>query len=501
MIASMSLSPFQRITPWVKIPSLVTVRRCVHTRVAHVCLAAVGVLLTACVNHTPPNLAQPLPAQWQHPLAATLLPAPDLHLWWKAFNAPDLDGLIDQSLQHNLTLAAAREHIQAARILAGSSPHQFLPDLHFATDELPAASSTNSFFRAGLQSSWELGLFGKKDATAQVAQGELSGIEAQAEMARVALVAEVVHDWVTLRTAQQQVILLNQMIEHLQQQIKLTEARVQLGLSPSSALAALQSMQSRQVLVRLDKQAEADLALEQLALLQGSAIGDLQLAQPTVQPVIADLPIQSLPTDLIRIRPDIQQAQATVLQATGELGVATAQRYPSVSIAGSYMYSLQLLGKFNFHANSIHGVGALGPEIDIPLFDWGLRKAKADAQGAELKAAVYAYRQTVLEAVHEVESSIVGMNTQQQRVVQQGKIVSASQQSLSAHQSLQQLGLASTLETAEDQQALLQAQLELTDVHKDHDLAYVAMYKALGGAPLMSDSVQQTPVLAARGGD
>lgn len=495
----MTLHPVGRAAKSVNIPLLLIGRRCtsVHVKVS---LTLAILLLSGCVNNTPPNLAEHLPAKWQHQASSSSLPAPDLHQWWKAFDAPDLDALIDQSLAQNLTLAAAREHIHAARILAASSPHSFLPDLHFATDELPAASSANSYFRAGLQSSWELGLFGKKDATAQITQGELANVAAQAKMARVALVAELVQTWITLRTAQQQVILINQMINRLQQQVALTQSRVQLGLTAPSALATIQSTLSRQMLLRLEKQAEADLALEQLALLQGRTVTDTALAIPTSQPMVGDLPINSLPADLIRIRPDIQQAEASVLQAAGEFGVARAQRYPSVSIAGSYMYSVQLLGRFNFHNNNVYGVGALGPEIDIPLFDWGQRKAKAEAKGTELKAAVYNYRQTVLEAFHEVESAIVALNAQQQRTRVQLNLLTTTGQSLAAHQTLQQLGLASSLEIGEDQQALLQAQLELSESYKAHDLAYVAMYKALGGAPI-ANYVRNNTALSLDGAD
>ena len=461
MIANMNTSVFALATKLVKIPSPAFRPRWTVSCAALFTLTA-AMVLTGCVEHTPPDLAQHLTPHWQHQMNADPLPAPDLYLWWRSFHAPDLDALIDASLQQNLTLAAAAEHIRAARIMAGDEPHKFLPDLHFATDDLPAPSATSSYFRAGLQSTWELGLFGKKAASAQISSGELGGVVAQAQMARVALVAEVVQTWIKLRTAQQQIILLDQMLGHTTLQINLTEVRVKLGLSAQSALAALQTLQSRQMLLRQEKQADVELALEQLALLQGRQAGDPALAIPTTQPVVADLPVASLPADLIRIRPDIQQAAATVIEAAGQLGVAKAQRYPSISIAGSFMYSLQVLGKFRFSNANVHGVGSIGPEIDIPLFDWGQRKAKADAQEAELQAAVYAYRQTVLEAVHEVESAIAVLNAQQQRTLEQHKIITAAQHSLSAQQSLQQLGLVSPLEMLSDQQAVLQAQLELS---------------------------------------
>ncbi|AXI02411.1 efflux transporter outer membrane subunit [Aquirhabdus parva] len=480
----MNPHPSELATIRVKTKSPLLRQRYGSTLFARTALVFSVMLLTACAHNTPPDLTQHLPEHWQHQIPEAKLPAPDLHAWWKSFHAPDLDVLIDQSLKQNLTLAAAREHIRAARILTENSPNKFLPDLHLRTDDLPSPSATTSYFRAGVDSTWELGLFGKRAASQQIAQSELVSVEAQTQMARVSLVAEVVRAWVALRTAQQQVLLLNQMIDQIQQQISLGQQRIELGLSTSNSLLALQSNQSHQIKLRLEKQSEIDQAIEQLALLQGRDIGDPTLVQPTTLPVIADFSIESIPADLIRIRPDIQQAEASVLQAAGQLGVAKAQRYPSISIAGSYMYSVQLLGKFSFHNSSVHGVGSFGPEIDIPLFDWGQRKAKAEAQGAELNAAVFSYRQTVLEAVHEVESSIASVNAQRQRTLEQIKMTHTAQHVLAARQSLTSLGLASKLDMLDDQQSLLQTQLELAEINKDHALAYITMYKALGGAPI-----------------
>ncbi len=448
--------------------------------------------LTACMQSTLPNLAEPLPAKWQHQPLSAQFPAPDLRGWWKAFNAPDLDALVDQSLAQNLTLAAAREHIHAARVLANKNSSNFLPDLHIRTGEVPAPNATSSYVQADIDTTWELGLFGKKTASQQIADGQLADVEAQAQMARVSLVAEVVRAWITLRTAQQQVKLLDQLIQQSHQQYELTTARINLGLSARSAVFAIKTSLAQQSEARQAKQLEIEQALQQLALLQGRSAPDPAWTTATIQPVVGEFSVQTVPADVIRIRPDIQQAQASVLQAAGQFGVARAARYPSISLAGSYVYSLQLIGRFSFHTSTINGIGAIGPIIDIPLFDWGMRKATADARHSELKAAVLGYRQTVLEAVNEVESSLASMNTAKYRIDQQYEVMRSAKQALKARHTLINLGLSSSLEGLDEQQAGLQAEIELSSMQKEHDLAYVAVYKALGGAPLdASDSTSK----------
>lgn len=440
--------------------------------------------LTGCMQNTLPDLAQPLPNQWQHPIASSELQSPDLRGWWKAFHAPDLDTLVDQSLAQNLTLAVAREHINAARIVSNKNYSNFLPDLHFHTGDVSSPNATSSYFQASIDTTWELGLFGKKNASQQIADGQLSNVEAQAQMARVTLVAEVVRTWIQLRTAQQQVQLLDESIKQAQQQYTLTSTRIGLGLSAKSALLAIKTTLAKQTEIKQAKQLEIDQALQQLALLQGRTSPDPAWAVVTKQPIIGDFSVQTLPIDVIRIRPDIQQAQANVLQAAGQFGLARAARYPSINLSGSFIYSLVILGHFTLHAFDDNTVGAVGPVIDMPLFDWGLRKAAADARASELKAATLSYRQTVLEAVNEVESSLAAVNTAKCRIDQQFEVMRSAKQALKARYALINLGLSSPLEGLDEQQNAMQAQIELSDMQMDHDLAYVAVYKALGGAPL-----------------
>jgi multidrug efflux system outer membrane protein len=445
--------------------------------------------LTACMQDTRPNLAQALPAHWHHQQQDSAeLPTPDLRGWWKAFNAPDLDMLVDESLAQNLTLAVSREHITAARIISHKNYSNFLPDLHFRTNDVAAPNATSSYFQADFDSTWELGLFGKKNASQQVVDGQLGDVEAQSQMARVSLVAEVVRTWIQLRTAQQQLKLVDQLILQSKQQYQLTSARINLGLAANAALLGINTSIAQQTQMQQANQLEIEQALQQLALLQGLTAPDPSWSIDTTQPVVGEFSVQTVPTDVIRIRPDIQQAQANVLLAAGQFGLARAARYPSVNISASFIYSLVIIGHFILHSYDDNTVASVGPVIDIPLFDWGLRKSAADARASELRAATLSYRQTILEAVNEVESSLAAVNTTKKRIDQQNLVIKAANETIKTHQTLSNLGLASRLEVLEQQQVTLQSQIELLGMQKDHDLAYVSVYKALGGAPLDQES-------------
>jgi len=471
---------------------------------------AAGVLITTslCLSgclHTPvPDLKPAVPEQWQHgigyPVAATM-PSPDLEHWWFVFHAPDLDAMVAQALRGNLDLAAAGERIHAARIVADHSQDSFLPEVHLRTDDIPSPNGTSSYFRAGGDVTWELGLFGKRQAAEQIAHSELSQLQDQAQMAKVTLVAEVVRDWIALRTAQAQLQLLTQAQATTAQQYHLQQSRVALGLDAPTSILPLDTQTHQQQALIGAKQLEIEQALEQLALLQGLVKPDPAWRATTTAPVLGTLPVVSVPADLIRIRPDIRQAEAEVWQATGELATARAERLPSVTLFASYMYSLQLIGRFSLHNIShnltVNGVAVVGPSIDIPLFDWGRRKAAASAKGAALNAAVFSYRQTVLTAVHEVESALAAVSTGQARVTNQSAIVATAAQAMSKQQQMTQLGLSSNLDGLNQQQNQIQAQIDLIDAQQSEALAYVGLYKAFGGAPLTDTPVPAQPNVAA----
>jgi outer membrane protein TolC len=134
-------------------------------------------------------------------------------------------------------------------------------------------------------------------------------------------------------------------------------------------------------------------------------------------------------------------------------------------------------------SNTPNGIVSLGPVINLPLFDWGIRMATMHAKGHELQASVLAYRQAVLQGVAEVETALGTLQQQQQRERQSRLAWQALQRVDKAVQTRVGLQLDSPLDRSETQLAVEQAAIELADAQADHSLAYVALFKALGGAP------------------
>ncbi|MEO8223302.1 MAG: TolC family protein, partial [Gammaproteobacteria bacterium] len=194
---------------------------------------------------------------------------------------------------------------------------------------------------------------------------------------------------------------------------------------------------------------------------------------------------EATPADLLRFRSDIAEAEQAVLRAAGELGVARAALYPSLSLTGVLGYSVRISGT---SATSAQGLLAAGPVVDIPLFDWGLRKATANGRAAELQAAVLAYRQSVLEGYAEAQSAISEFAAQGKRVAAARAILERRVRESAATERLAMTGHASELDAWTAQSRMLAARVELGNCEEARGKALVAFYKAIGGAPL-PDSV------------
>ena len=294
-------------------------------------------------------------------------------------------------------------------------------------------------------------------------------------------------EWIELRTAQQQEILLLQINDARQHAWKLLQVRQQLQLAASSAVdqAQVALAQSNAALV-VPRQAMTASA-QQLALLLGQNQPDAAWLKPGKPPELGAWQLDSAPADLVRTRPEIARAEADVLQAAGSLALAHADQFPNVGLGGSIDWSVNIDNdsKRNSTPNTIL---SYGPELNIPLFDWGIRLAAKHAKDHELKASVLAYRQAVVKGVAEVETALGALQQQQQREQQNTIAWEALQRVDRAVQQRVQLRLGSPLDRVESQIAVHEADAQRVDARAEHSLAYVALFKSLGGAPLPSRS-------------
>ncbi len=442
-------------------------------------------LLGGCLDNRMPRLDRNVPTHWRHAAAATpARPPVDLHDWWKAFHDPQLEQLVDQALKHNPDVAIATEHLRAARALYGTRMAQLRPQLQLRTDNPIDPDATSSYFLIGFDASWELGLFGRGQAVDRVASGRYREAVENLRAVRVSLVAEVVRNVIQLRAAQRQEHLLDAIVKVRERQVELLRTRARLELSDRADLAAAQAELAQAQAALSGPRIDADHAAQRLALLLGRNEPQPAWLQPAPLPQLGPHGPVVAPAELLRTRPGIALAEARVIEAAGHLGIARADLYPHIGLGASLVWSLNI-NRYRRHggAGESNDIGTAGPLISVPLFDWGLRQSRKHAQGHLLKAAVLAYRKAVLTGVTEVETALGSLTQLRQREAASEAACASWKQSADLQRTRRRLGLASDLDSADIHIGQARAQMALTDARMQRDMAYIALYKALGGAP------------------
>lgn len=448
-------------------------------RISRVWLAGALPFFAACAALPVPPLPDGTPAQWEQANAA---PAPDLRSWWKAFHDPVLDRLVDAVLTDNLSLAQAVARVEAARSLSGASRRAHLPQVNFHTYAEPTPDSSASYFQFGFDAKWEFGWFGRAVSEQRVAAGNLDAARADAQSARVSAVAETVRTYLELRGAQQRLALLEGVAKDAQRRGELVATRVRLRMSAPGELARAQTQAAAAQAALAEPRAAIARCRHQLAALLGRAEPDDALLGTGALPQLGESGIASAPADLLRTRPDIRRAEADVLKSAGELGIARADRLPRLGLGGALTYAARVIG--HTHLSDADGIVTFGPAIEIPLLDWGMRQSAVDARDAQLAASVFAYRQAVVDAIAEAETALATLEEQRRREVALTGALDPLEREAQAAATRQRLGFADGFDRLDADAAFAQANLEALAARQDRALAFVALYKALGGAPL-----------------
>jgi len=460
-----------------------TARLRLRRLVARSVVVALVAMLAACAALPVPNLPDQTPAQWEQANAA---PAPDLRSWWKAFHDPALDRLVDAALADNLTLAQSVARVEAARQLAGASDLAHLPQVNFHTYAEPTPDSSASYFQFGFDAKWEFGWFGRSESEHRIAKGSLDAVQADAQAARVSVVAETVKTYLELRGAQQRLALLDGVARDAQRRGDLVATRVRLRMAAPGELARTQAQVAAAQAALAEPRVMIARCRHQLAALLGRAEPDDALLGDGALPQLGESGIASAPADLVRARPDIRRAEADVLKSAGELGIARADRLPRLGLGGALTYAARVIG--HTRLSDADGIVTFGPAIEIPLLDWGLRQATVDARDAQLSASVFAYRQAIVDAIAEAETALATLEENRRREVALAQSVSQLESEAQAAAMRQRLGFADGFDRLDADAALAQAKLETLAAQRDRGLAFIALYKALGGAPLPPDA-------------
>lgn len=474
--------------------------------------------LGACATATPPAaVSAAVPAQWFAPLpgqditpvAPALEPRAlaDLTQWWRQQGDPLLAELVAAAQAVSPTVASARARIEqsrAARVAAGAA----------LTPSLDASASTSrgrslqagggsdlapivTNVQAGLQTSWEIDVFGANRAGRDAASERLAGAQAQWHDARVSVAAETASQYYSLRSCRQLAQVTQADAASRQETARLSGLSTQAGFTAPASNALARASAAEANGRATQQAAQCTLSLKALVALSGLTEPEIMqkmalVQDPPAQPAM--LSIASVPAQMLAQRPDVFSAEREVAAASADVSQAQAQRYPRLSLSGSIGASRLSSGGQSVNL-STWSIGPLA--VTLPLFDGGRRAANVQAAQARYEEAAALYRAKVRQAVSEVEQALVTLQSTAERQADAQTAVEGYRAAFTGSEALYRGGLASLVELEDVRRSLLAASLTQVSLQGERLAAWVALYRALGGGwtadPAVSASVPSSP--------
>lgn len=400
--------------------------------------------------------------------------------WYEDYNDPALNAVVERARTNNLSIAAALDALEVARAQLGIAEIVLMPSLDaFFEAGLGAVSvgggdvSVDS--RVGLSGVFDPDIAGGNKARRDAAIASLAAASLNVEDIERLIIERVVLDYIRLRRAGTRLALLDETVELQKQTLDIVDARFRAGLSPALDVDRAAADLARSTGQRGLFEAARKEAAYSLSILSGDAPSSAAF-DDTSAPAIPSYsgPINlGIPADLLRQRPDVRQAEAELIAASELIGAEKADLLPSLRLPGT----LSAAGGDGRETVSL----SLTALVDLPLFDFGRRKLEVKAQEARMKAALTAYRATLLDAQGEVETALVTALALRER---RAALETAGERSQSAYNQLEALyreGLAGFIDILDGQRTLIQIREQIVETDADLANALAQLNSALGG--------------------
>ena len=458
-------------------------------------------------NYNRPAVANPEAFRGQATAeAASLADAP----WWEAFQDPTLKALIQEALRNNYDAAIAAARVQEARANVSVARSDLFPSLDYGARagraRLPLGGlnvpggtdhKTDDFFSGTMTMSWELDIWGRVRRSNEAARAQLLATEDARRGVWLTLVSDLAQAYFQLLALDVQLQVAENSTQAYQGTYDLFLDRFNVGvaskLETARALGALGNAQAT-----IPQLQSAIAAREnQMSILLGRTPGPIPRGQPMYaqQPVAPTVPA-GLPSALLERRPDLRQAEQQFVAANARVGVAKAEFFPKLSLTALFGASSPELSALTGGGATVWAVAGM---LSGPLFNYGRTTGNYQASIAQWEQARLQYEQAVLGALREVSDALTALGKLSDAETGQTTAARGLEDAVMHATDRYRQGLASYYEVLEAQQQLYPAQNTLAQIRASRLVAYVQLYKALGGGWKLNDAEWTGPKAAAAG--
>ncbi len=451
--------------------------------------------LSACVGAVPPqpNRVSPeLPASFRHAPNDTAHATMDALL---PINDPAFAQLRAAALEAG-TMQAALARVEAARASARGARAARMPEIGIGADVTGSRSNPDQFgsalppgvaidssrvaFGATTTARWDADLFGRLRAESRAAEAQSAAAAATAEAVRIALETEVAAALVDWRTLDARDSAIGADIAAAQALARLAQVRESAGIAPAFDRIRAEALTAATLRRRATLASERARLLGRMVALTGFGASQIEaiMALPPAAAFSA-APPQSLPSDLLRNRPDVLAAAARLAAADQRVAAAAARRFPRLTLSGA-------LGLLAFSLGDVFGsnalVGALGADIAAPLLDFGRIAAAVDRNNAEAHAAFEELRAAVFTALGDAEGGYALIAASDAELLAANAEAALGQRQAELAAVRYQAGLADFLTVLEARRAANGGQEAVAAAGGRAQRARILLWQALGGS-------------------
>jgi NodT family efflux transporter outer membrane factor (OMF) lipoprotein len=428
--------------------------------------------------------------------------------WWKAFNDPTLDELVERASQQNLPVQVAGLRILEARAQMGVAIGKMYPQTQEGLGDAQAVKLSSrvleteglphsfAYFDIGIEAAWELDFWGRFRRNVEAADAAMLATVADYDNALVSLTAEVARTYAEMRTFEVLIQIAYKNAKIQMEGLEIAQSRFRNGATSELDVTQARSLYESTLADIPQLQASVQRAKNALSILLGQPPGGVEalLCGPHKIPSASRKVAIGLPAELLRRRPDIRSAELNAAAESARIGVAEADLYPRFVLLGD-------IGVQASDAARLFAPGSLayiaGPGFRWSILNYGRITNNVRAQDARFQQALVNYENTVLKAAQEVEDALIGFLKAQESAV-------ALQRSVNAAQASVELSIIQYREGAENFQRVIDSQTRLlTEMNRLAETRssiaanLIAVYKALGGGwevgegkPIVSEALQ-----------
>ncbi|MCU0964783.1 MAG: efflux transporter outer membrane subunit [Burkholderiaceae bacterium] len=411
-------------------------------------------------------------------------------LWWKQFQDPVLEQLIDEALQHNTNIQIAAANVEQAAAFLTQTRSQLFPTVGYGAGAqrertrepafaslIPNYPNPASAYQAALQASWEIDLWGRIRRQSEAAYANVLATDEARRGVILSLVAQVANSYLQLRGLDAQLDVAKKTLQTYKESVDLFTLQFQYGQVSMMNVAQAQSQYetaAAQIPLIESQIAQTQSSLAVLIgrdpgpILRGKSVYDLQLPQVPA----------GVPSQLLERRPDLNQAEQQLIAANAQIGAAKALYFPTISLTGAYGNASADLSKlFSGPAKVWSYAGSLAG----PIFTFGAVSGQVAQAEGQQNAALLNYQLSIRNAFADVDNALIANQKLKEQLDAQIKLVAALQQYNDLAR-LQYVGGYTSYSTVlQAEQALFPAELNLASIRAQLFASAVNLYKAMGG--------------------